>query len=217
MLKVIRNGLLVMVCLTSSACVTKAYQGTELPDEQLATVSLKTPTAALIPIFWLPFLNMLTWLDSDWHETTWGSFKVNNIEINRFTTLAITPGKFRVTADTTKIISQEQIGVESCNYGSCVCTNSDDSNQNDKSRNKNKVCERSVTCTINLKVSAQDNHCVLAVNADSGKSYEVFLRDNILMLEDTKSQQLTQGTCELGPIYKYDTTESTSRTEACAC
>lgn len=217
MLKVIRNGLLLMYCLTLAACVTKAYQGAELPDEQLATVSLKTPTAALIPIFWLPFLNMLTWLDSDWNETTWGAFKVNNIGVNRFTTLAITPGKFSVTADTTKIIDQEQTGSESCNYGSCVCTKSDDSNQKDKSRNKDKVCERSITCTINLKVSARDNHCTLAANAEAGKHYEVFLRNNILMLEDTKSQQLTPGTCEIGPIYNYDTTESTTRTEPCAC
>ncbi len=212
MLTFIRNGLLMVCYFALCACVTKGYSGAELPEDKLATVSLKTPTVALVPLFWIFPFNTLAWLADDWYETTWSdSIEVNHSELSRFKTLAVKPGEIKANSKIRNVLSTDQIGSESCNYGSCKCKTRGDKDK------KETVCERTVSCTVPMRVTARDDSCDLTLNAEAGKHYVAFIRDNILMMQEAKGHQLTQGSCGMGPIYHYDTLDTKTSTESCSC
>ncbi|MBK8815601.1 MAG: hypothetical protein IPN42_08895 [Methylococcaceae bacterium] len=76
--------LLALLTLCITGCSIKAYDGLKLPDDQVATVTLKTPAAAYVPLLWVFPLNMLTWFADDWRETAWTddiTIDTNNVDL----------------------------------------------------------------------------------------------------------------------------------------
>lgn len=212
MLSISNKGFLLVTALAMSGCVVKGHNGSELPDNQAATVVLKAPIASLIPLFWIFPFNTLTWLAEDWYETTWAdSITVNQKSLNRFKSVLVKPGKIVVDSLDTEILNKEQIGSESCSNGSCSCKET-----TDKDGKKETVCEQTINCEARYRVFAKDNACELSFNAKLGRHYEVFIRKNKLMVQDDRNQILAIDSCGLGPVYSYKTTDSYSKTESCS-
>jgi hypothetical protein len=206
------RGLLLLTVLALSGCAVKGYEGVELLDNQMATVTLKAPVASLIPLFWIFPFNTLTWLAEDWYETTWtDSITVNRKTLNRFKTVLVKPGNIAVDSLETEILDKEQIGSESCSNGSCSCKETIG-----KDGKKETACEQTINCVADYRVYAKDNACELTFNAKSGQHYDVFIRKNNLMVQDYDNQILATDSCGVGPKYSYKTSDSYSKTESCS-
>ena len=218
--KLYRSALLVCA-LHLPACATKGYSGPDLPDEQLATVSLKAPVASLIPLFWIFPLNMLTWFSEDWYETSWNSDVIavsglthekgdafeflkgntpNKIVLNRFKTVYLRPGQYQIGTENEVVINSTKIGSESCFVGSCTCTTDD---------KKNKTCSNVTTCSTPYRVRAHRFICQISIDAKAGEHYEAFIRDRHIMANKPNSLQPDQETCFWGADYSYETSITT--------
>jgi hypothetical protein len=205
------KGLLLITACAFSGCTVKGYNGAELPEDAVATVGLKAPTISFIPLFWVFPFNTLAWLADDWHETAWmDTIEVNNIQLNRFKTVLAQPGLIWVHAKETHILNKTQVGSSECTNGACSCTEKEG-----KDKKKEKVCEQTVSCTENYRVTAKNDVCRLTYSVEAKKHYEVFIRERTLMLQDENEKILETKACKFSPSYTYETTETSSSTQSC--
>jgi hypothetical protein len=110
-LKIFQACLLLVVL---SGCSVKRYEGPELPDNQLATISLKAPIASLIPIFWILPFNAFLGFSEDWVETRDADITVNAESLNRFKKIKILPQIQKVLNSWVVVDSITRVGNESC-------------------------------------------------------------------------------------------------------
>lgn len=205
------KGLLLISASVLSGCAVNGYNGAELPDDQVAAVRLKAPTISLIPIFWIFPLNMLAWLDDDWHETTTtDEIQVNGINLDRFKTVLIKSGENHFLAKEARIASKVQTGGTEYSYGSCFCTETLD---NDKK--KEIKCSKTTTESRDYRVTVRNEECAITYPVQAQHKYEVFMRNEELLLQDESATILANSACELASFSSYTTTESSYKTENC--
>jgi hypothetical protein len=225
-----------ILALQLSACGTyKGYLGPELPNHQVAIVSLKAPTAPLLPIFWIPPLNMLPWFADDWYETSreaaihinsinidprqpdWdGGFR-DHLQLTRFNAVKVMPGEYLLSSiDKNNVTDRQPTGDESCSTSneSCTCPSTQQTEEN-----KDKKCTQPVTkCRKTIQVTAHDRHCGTRLMAKPGRSYEIFRRDGIIRAQARFFPEDIQpeGSCDWGEPYTYTTTDENSSTGSCS-
>lgn len=202
------KGLLLSAMFMMCGCVVKGYQGLELPEEQLATVRLKAPATAFIPI-----LNLMSEdIDNDWYQTKFmDSIRVNGIELNRFHKILIKSGNTNFYAHKKRILNERAIaGTERVSKGDCRCT---DRVKEDKTIIR--ICEQTVTTSWDTDVTARNYNCHIAYQVQANKTYEVFIRKGGLTLQDDKSNILINSRCEPGAAYTYKSSSSYSSTYDC--
>ncbi|NOT13596.1 MAG: hypothetical protein HOP23_17520 [Methylococcaceae bacterium] len=203
-----RTTLLICV-LHLPACAIKGYSGPDLPNTQLATVSLKAPAASLIPLFWIFPLNLLTWFSEDWYETSWhsGYVKINGkIVLNRFKRVNLVPGPHQVATEKPVVMHREEIGIESCSTSICSCTTD---------KKNNKTCSQTTSCSTRYRETAHDRICRIIIDAKAGEQYKVFIRDRHLIVNGSDSTQFNDEICSWGADYSYETSSSTSSSTSC--
>lgn len=220
----INRRYLILPCIVFlPACTIKGYRGPELTDNQVATIALKAPAISRVPLFWIFPLNMLTWFSEDWFATSWGpNISVENISrdnswwkpttalLDRFTSIKVLPGEQSLKTTQSAILHKEQNGNTSYSYGYCSCT------EKEVDKKKKTVCEQTNTSTTPYRVTAQDRVCRLSFTASAGRQYEAYIRDNLIMLQNSVDQHIDKSDCYWGTPYTYETTESISSTSSCS-
>lgn len=212
----------------------KGYLGPELPNHRVATVSLKAPTASLIPLFWIPPLNMFTWTADDWYETsrdaaihinsinidpgqtTWdGQFR-NRLQLTRFNAVKVLPGEYLLSSvSRDNVIDRRDTGDESCSTTRETCT----CPLIQIEENKDKKCTQPVTkCRKTIQVTAHDRYCGTHLIARPGRHYEVYRRDGIIRAQAKYFAEDVQpeGSCYWEEPYNYTTTDENSTTGSCS-
>lgn len=215
-----KSTLVVAVCaLFSSGCAIKAYDGPKLTDDKVATVTLKVPTAAYVPFFWIFPVNMLTWFGEDWRETSWtnditidtdsldlvdretwitedllprywsGKATTGKVEMNRFKTVKLRPGLYQFNSETSSLFGKltPEILVSksksTCEDNTC-CEDT-----------KDKDCEGD-------DYLVEYNECQLKFLVEAGHRYEVFIKNQKLMLRNLGDQLTTKAKCKSYEHYR---------------
>ena len=205
-------------------CAVKGYVGPELAADRLATVSLKTPDLAKIPLFWIFPLTILPWTQDDWFETSWsadiklervarddtagqGRLSYQDVSLNRYVSVSVEPDYLRISRKSTQVVDESPSGFGSVSTGPCSCSGGDNT---DKSSAKN--CQRSITTTTPYRVSTQDTDCWISFLAKAGVHYQAFVRNGELSLQNSADTEIATASCAAGQLHWYDTdkTESTS-------
>jgi hypothetical protein len=202
------KGLLLSAQLMMCGCVVKGYQGPELSEDQLATVRLKAPSTAFIPIFNL----MSEDINNDWYQTKFmDSIRVNGIELNRFNKILIKSGNTNFYAHKKRILNETAIaGTDRVSKGDCSCY---EKVNEDKSITK--ICNRTITTSWDIDVTARNYNCHIAYQVQANKTYEVFIRKGGLTLQDDKSNILINSRCEPSVAFTYKSSTSYPSTEDC--
>lgn len=223
---IIGKSMFLLLLLILPACSTiKNYYGPEVPADQAVTIGLKRPAMALVPLFWVFPLNMLTWFAEDWRETSSGreilvrerkadELEERKIRLNRFVTVSAVPGM--QVAETEIIKSKSRtipIGIEKC-------IEHNRSKTDDKG-NDVPGCEVVTSCSTPYMKTTQDFKCRLAFEAKAGRHYELFIRDGHLSLFEPDSRLIKTAKCDWGPKYSFRNEdpspwERESRTTGCA-
>ncbi|WP_374089986.1 hypothetical protein [Methylomicrobium lacus] len=132
--------LFLLCVLTLSGCTTiKGYDGSVLPNDQLATVAL------------------------DWRETSWGHehIKVDNIALNTFKTIMVRPGQLRITLNSPYIVREEKIGGDSCSQSKTEYKNKKEKNVYNETTSCNspyRVTENIQLCQIVFRAEAGQHY-----------------------------------------------------------
>ena len=225
-----------VLALHLSACGPyKGYLGPELPNHQVATVSLKAPTTSLIPLFWIPPLNMVTWFADDWYETsrdaaihlhsinldpqqpTWDGRFRNRLQLTRFNAVRVLPGEYLLSSvSKDHEIDRQAMDDESCSTSNetCTCPSTQQTEED-----QDKQCTRPVTtCRKTIRVSAHDRYCSTRMIARPGRHYEIFRRDEIIRAQAKYFPEDIQpeGSCYWEEPYTYSTTDESSSTGSCS-
>jgi hypothetical protein len=223
------------LALPLTACVTyKGYLGPQLPNHQVATVSVKAPDASRIPIFWIFPMNMLTWFAEDWYETSQNAGidieglsldrghpvrdgrQGNRLRLTRFNSVKVMPGEYLLSSvSSNHVIDQQSVGDESCssNQQSCTCPSKQDQ------ESKDKVCTQTVTkCSKPIRVTARDRNCFSLLRAKPGRHYEVFRRDELIRVQPRyfPEERQPDGDCVWGDPYEYPSTDERTSTGSCS-
>ena len=205
-----RKTLFLILIFTLPGCAIKGYVGVDLPDEQLATVQLKAPTIASIPI-----LNLLAEkIDNDWYQTSsMDEIQANKIELTRFNKILLKPGNINFHAKKRHYLDEKKIAdTDRTSSGSCNCTETVD-----KDKQITKTCQRTVTTTWDAVVTAKDELCQMDYQVQANKSYELFIRKGELILQDEGLNALKKSLCQTGASFKYSSTASSSENHSCWC
>ncbi|WP_347988424.1 hypothetical protein [Methylomonas sp. AM2-LC] len=201
--------LLVMFLIVISGCTVNSYQGVTRPDSEVATVILKKPIVAMIPLFWVFPFNMLTWQYDDWYETSWSDkdILINSESLNRFKTVKVLPGKNSIESIVTRQLADQTVGASNCSNGPCSCTKDKDNKEN---------CTFTESCSTPHEITEQIEHCLLYFTAVAGTTYQVFIHNGQLTLSNFEQNKAEIANCVLGDVYKRQTYESTSNTLSCS-
>jgi len=205
-----------LLLVVLSGCSVKHYEGPELPDNQLATISLKAPIASLIPIFWIFPFNMFLSFSDDWVETKRSGITLDGIALNkdgltRFKKIKILPKIQRVMNLWEVRDSEHYVGSERCSTESI--------SGYDGMKEKSLTTVTKACCT-DYMVEYHEEECELNIDAKADNHYELFVRNqgnyhNIISLHiesnttqygncyRLKGHSYTSPNCKIEEQYKY--------------
>lgn len=192
-----------LICAVGCTTVN-SYSGPDLPDDKVATISMKAPPTAYVPIFWMFPLNMLNWLADDWFETSWTSatITVNNIQLDRFTSVKVLPGTGTVKLNQSFFIDQRSDGPTRCSPDSCKCT------ETQVNGTTKRECEQK--CETPMATITHERHCEISLDTDRGQKYEAFIRNEYLKVYDVSKDRIIAADCRLSPEIKTRFTKVTA-------
>jgi hypothetical protein len=204
-----------LLILMQQGCAVKTFiDPANIPENQLPTIQLKAPATALIPLFWIPPLNMLNWLADDWRATSSSSSRIymitetgESVTLNRFSNFLVLPGTQELYMENETTISSEPIGRESCRYSRQTCTST-----KDKDGEKVTTCEDVYNCTTPVRKRVGHRKCTLQFNAEPNQIYKAFVRNQILMITNENNQFTQAAKCD-DSTEEHNSTESRSYTE----
>ncbi|MEE9412232.1 MAG: hypothetical protein V3V22_04180 [Methylococcales bacterium] len=173
-----------LLIIMQQGCAVKTFiDPANIPENQLPTIQLKTPATALIPLFWIPPLNLLNWLADDWRETSSFTSRIymitetgESLTINRFSNFLVLPGTQELYMEDTATISSRPIGSESCSFSKESCTTKKEDGESVT------TCEDEYHCSRPVRNVVEHKRCKLQFNAEPNQIYEVFIRNKTLML-----------------------------------
>jgi len=166
-----------LLCVfTLSGCTTiKGYEGSVLPNDQLATVAL------------------------DWRELSGGRdhIKINDIELNIFKTVMVRPGQLRITLNNPNIVGEEKIGVDHCSQSTTYHQNKKGQDVYDKTTSCSspyRITENIQLCQIVFRAEAgqhyeafTQNNRLMLINLNSRHIEKAACKDYDRSYESTKT------------------------------
>ncbi len=211
MSSLIYRAILISCSTGLSACATQTYPGPELSNDQIATVSLSSPSISWLPPFWIFPLNLATRLDEDWKHTVDYKIEVDRQELTRFNSISLLPGPHHASAQYTES-NTALIGGKSCT--------SSDSRYIREDRNES--CTRTTVCKGLFKFTEREHNCALDFSAAAGSAYQLLVTGSTaneikLSLRDTDARQADRGNvCHWTPYHSHDEYITDTATSDCS-